>query len=59
MRAGGVVADGRPAEVFVPGNGALLASTGLTLPPAARIAARLGLEVAVLDAPGLMATLRR
>ena len=48
-----------PAEVFVPANGALLASTGLTLPPAARIAARLGLEVAVLDAPGLLAALRR
>ena len=56
---GEVVADGAPAEVFVPANGALLASTGLTLPPAARIAARLGLDVAVLDAPGLLAALRR
>ncbi len=59
MRAGEVVADGPPADVFVPANGALLASTGLTLPPAARIAARLGLDVAVLDAPGLLAALRR
>ena len=59
MRAGEVVADGPPAEVFVPANGALLASTGLTLPPATRIAARLGLDVAVLDAPGLLAALRR
>jgi energy-coupling factor transport system ATP-binding protein len=59
MRAGEVVADGPPAEVFVPANGALLASTGLTLPPAARIAARLRLDVAVLDAPGLLAALRR
>jgi energy-coupling factor transport system ATP-binding protein len=59
MRAGEVVADGAPAEVFAPANGALLASTGLTLPPAARIAARLGLDAAVLDAPGLLAALRR
>ncbi len=59
MRAGEVVADGAPEEVFVPANGALLASTGLTLPPATRIAARLGLEGGVLDAPGLLAALRR
>jgi len=59
MRAGEVVADGTPEEVFVPSNGALLASTGLTLPPAARIAARLGVEVPVLDAPALLAALRR
>ena len=59
MRAGEVVADGPPADVFVPANGALLASTGLTLPPATRIAARLGLDVAVLDVPGLLAVLRR
>ena len=59
MRAGEVVADGAPEEVFVPANGALLASTGLTLPPAARIGARLGLDVAVLDAAGLMVALRR
>jgi ABC-type sulfate/molybdate transport systems ATPase subunit len=59
MRAGEVVADGAPEEVFVPANGALLASTGLTLPPAARIAARLDLDVAVLDVPGLLAALRR
>ena len=43
----------------MPANGALLASTGLTLPPAARIAARLDLEAAVLDAAGLLAALRR
>ena len=58
MRAGEIVADGAPAEVFVPANGALLASTGLTLPPAARIAARLGLDVAILDELALLAALR-
>ena len=42
MREGVVVADGPPGTVFAPANVDLLASTGLTPPPAARIAARLG-----------------
>jgi energy-coupling factor transport system ATP-binding protein len=43
MREGLVVADGTPAAVFAPGGAALLASTGLLPPAAARIGARLGL----------------
>ena len=58
MRAGEIVADGPPRQVFAPDNGHLLASTGLTLPPAARIAARLGLDAAVLDTAELLAALR-
>ena len=58
MRAGEVVADGPPGLVFAPGNATLLASTGLTPPPAARIAARLGLATVPLDAAALLATLR-
>jgi energy-coupling factor transport system ATP-binding protein len=59
MRAGEVVADGPPELVFAPANDALLASTGLTPPPAARIAARLGLGTVALDVEGLLAALRR
>jgi energy-coupling factor transport system ATP-binding protein len=58
MRAGEVVADGPPETVFAPANRELLASTGLVPPPAARIAARLGLTTVPLDAPGLLAGLR-
>ena len=43
MRDGEIVADGSPAEVFAPGCEALLASTGLVAPVAARLGARLGL----------------
>jgi len=43
MRAGEVVLDGSPAEVFAPEQAPLLASTGLEPPVAARIGARLGL----------------
>ena len=57
MRAGEVVADGPPAEVFAPVNTELLASTGLTPPPAARIGARMGLEAVMLDAAGLLAAI--
>ena len=53
MRAGEIVADGPPATVFAPSNRELLASTGLTPPPAARIAARMGLDAVCLDAPSL------
>lgn len=43
MRDGVVAADGTPAEVFAPEQVALLASTGLVPPVAARLGARLGL----------------
>ena len=59
MREGVVVADGPPAIVFAPANRELLASTGLIPPPAARIAARLGLGVVPPDVAGLLAALRR
>ncbi|MEP6637962.1 MAG: ABC transporter ATP-binding protein [Chloroflexota bacterium] len=59
MRDGLVVADGAPASVFAPANDDLLASTGLTPPPAARIAARMGLDPVALDARTLLAALSR
>lgn len=43
MRDGEIVADASPAEVFAPDRAALLASTGLVAPVAARLGARLGL----------------
>jgi len=49
MRLGEVVLDGPPAAVFQATNVDLLASTGLTLPPVARIAVLLGLDPAPLD----------
>ena len=55
MRDGVVVADGPPEVVFAPANRELLASTGLTPPPAARIAARMGLAAVPLDAQALLA----
>ena len=59
MRRGEVVADGPPGAVLGGGNAELLASTGLTPPPAARIARALGLPDGVaLDAPSLLAALR-
>jgi energy-coupling factor transport system ATP-binding protein len=57
MRDGVVVADGPPDAVFAPANVELLASTGLTPPPSARIAARLGLGIVPLDADGLLTAL--
>jgi energy-coupling factor transport system ATP-binding protein len=54
MRRGEIVADGPPADVFAPANEALLASTGLTPPPAARVAARLGLAGTPFHAEGLL-----
>ena len=57
MREGTIVADGPPATVFAPSNRELLASTGLTPPPAARIAARMLLGAVPLDAAGLLAAL--
>ena len=55
MRDGVVVADGPPEQVFAPAGFELLASTGLTPPPAARIAARMGLDVVPFDADSLLA----
>lgn len=43
MRAGEVVLDGPPAEVFAPEQVAVLASTGLEPPVSAQVGARLGL----------------
>ncbi len=57
MREGVVVADGPPEQVFAPASVELLASTGLTPPPAARIAARMDLDVVPLDAAGLLRAL--
>jgi len=58
MRAGEVVADGPPDEIFAAANRALLASTGLTPPPTARISALLGLDPPALDPATLLAALR-
>jgi energy-coupling factor transporter ATP-binding protein EcfA2 len=59
MRDGVVVADGPPEQVFAPAGFELLASTGLNPPPAARIAARMGLDVVPFDAASLLASLNR
>jgi energy-coupling factor transport system ATP-binding protein len=58
MRAGEIVADGPPTEIFAAANRALLASTGLTPPPTARISALLGLDPPALDPATLLAALR-
>jgi energy-coupling factor transport system ATP-binding protein len=57
MREGLVIADGPPTEVLTMTNSALLASTGLTPPPAARIAAALGLRVVPSNASELLKAL--
>jgi energy-coupling factor transport system ATP-binding protein len=54
MRDGEITFDGPPADAFSPENADLLASTGLRPPPAARIAARLGLETTPADAAELL-----
>ena len=59
LRAGEVVADGSPADVFAPANHALLDSTGLLAPVTARLAARLGLDVAPLTVEALLAAAGR
>ena len=60
MRQGVVVADGTPGEVLAASQTELLATTGLTPPPAARLAAALGLPGGTaLDAPSLLAALGR
>ena len=58
MRQGQVVADGPPGAVLAGGQAELLASTGLEPPPAARIAAALGLpDGSALDARSLLEAL--
>jgi energy-coupling factor transport system ATP-binding protein len=57
LRAGEVVADGSPSQVFAPANHALLDSTGLLAPVTARIAARLGLTTAPLTVETLLAAI--
>jgi energy-coupling factor transport system ATP-binding protein len=57
MRLGEVALDGPPAAVFQVSNVDLLASTGLTLPPVARIGVLLGLDPVPLDVRGLVAAL--
>ena len=57
MREGEVALDGPPATIFAAANAGLLASTGLAPPPAARIAARLGLADAPADAATLLGLL--
>ena len=56
MREGAIILDGPPGEVFAEANWALLASTFLVPPFAARVAARLGLAGAVTD-DGVVAAL--
>lgn len=58
MRLGSVIADGPPTEVLTVANTALLASTGITPPPVALVAAAAGLETTPLDVDGLLAALR-
>lgn len=59
MRAGRIIADGPSGEVLAWTNAALLRSTGLAPPPAARIAGRLGLSGAPADAAALLRMLGR
>jgi energy-coupling factor transporter ATP-binding protein EcfA2 len=54
LRQGEVVADGPPSSVFGPANLELLASTGLRPPPAARVAAGMGLPLVPADAGELL-----
>jgi energy-coupling factor transporter ATP-binding protein EcfA2 len=58
MRLGEIVADGPPATIFAPDHRDLLASTGLLPPPAARIAAAMGISIVPADADALLAALR-
>lgn len=54
MRRGEVAADGPPSTVFGPANLELLASTGLRPPPAARVAAALGIPMVPARADELL-----
>jgi energy-coupling factor transport system ATP-binding protein len=55
MRQGQIVADGDPDATLAASCADLLATTGLTPPPAARIAGLLGLDVLPVDAAALLA----
>jgi len=57
MRLGEIVADGPPSTTLTASRTELLASTGLTPPPAARIAGLLGLDLVPADAEELLAAL--
>ncbi|HEY7599727.1 MAG TPA: ABC transporter ATP-binding protein, partial [Candidatus Limnocylindrales bacterium] len=59
LRSGRVLLEGPPAAVFAPANSEVLATTGLRPPPAARVAARLGLAGVPADAAELLAMLAR
>ena len=54
IKAGEIVLDGPPGVVFASANTSLLASTGLQPPPAARIAALMGLAGTPIDATELL-----
>jgi energy-coupling factor transport system ATP-binding protein len=58
MRLGEIVADGPPAAIFAPDHRDLLARTGLLPPPAARIAAAMGLSIVPADGAALLAAIR-
>lgn len=58
MRLGTVIADGPPTDVLTVANADLLASTGISAPPVARVAAAAGLEVTPLEVGELLAALR-
>jgi energy-coupling factor transporter ATP-binding protein EcfA2 len=58
MRLGEIVLDGPAQTVFAQPNAAILESTGLRPPPAARIAALMGLTTVPLDAAALLGVLR-
>ena len=57
MRRGEIVADGPPTDILTATNADLLASTGLTPPPTARIANALGLTPPPFAVDGLLAAL--
>jgi energy-coupling factor transporter ATP-binding protein EcfA2 len=58
MRLGEIVADGPPSVIFAPDHRDLLATTGLLPPPAARIAAAMGLPIVPVDAEALLSAIR-
>jgi energy-coupling factor transporter ATP-binding protein EcfA2 len=58
MRRGEIALDAPPEVAFSAGNVALLLTTGLQPPPAARVAARMGLDEAPVDTAALLAMLR-
>ena len=58
MRQGEVIVDGPPSSVLAAGNAGLLATSGLTPPPLAQVAAALGLNPAPADVRSLLAALR-